>query len=42
MKFAGDSNLKIIGSYTFYGCSNLVSLTIPPSVSTISGMAFGG
>ncbi len=34
--------LSSIGSYEFYGCSNLGSLTIPNSVTSIGGMAFYG
>ncbi|MBR4643787.1 MAG: leucine-rich repeat protein [Bacteroidaceae bacterium] len=29
-----------IGGYAFYGCSNLTSVTIPGSVTSISGSAF--
>ena len=34
------NNVKSIGSYAFYGCSGLTSLTIPGSVTRISDRAF--
>jgi len=36
------SNLKSIGSYTFYGCSELTSVSIPKSVRFIGERAFAG
>ena len=35
------SNFASIGSYAFYGCTDLVSVTIPDSVTTIGEDAFG-
>lgn len=36
----GD-NITVIGNYAFYGCTNLTSITIPNSVTTIGIGAFG-
>ena len=35
-------NVTGIGSYAFFGCSNLVSVTIPASVTSIGQQAFSG
>lgn len=40
IEFAGNSQLKEIGSSAFYGCDNLGSLNIPSNVETIGSMAF--
>ena len=34
--------IKVFGSYAFYGCSSLTSITIPDSVTTIGYSAFSG
>ena len=37
-----SENLKIIESYGFYGCSDLVTITLPNSLETIEDYAFAG
>ena len=40
VRFENGSKLTSIGSYAFYGCSALVSFTIPDSVTSIGYVAF--
>lgn len=42
ISFENDSQVTSIGSYAFYGCSSLTSVTIPDSVTIISSNAFYG
>ena len=37
-----DRNVTTIGGYAFYGCSSLISITIPDSVVSIRRSAFNG
>ena len=37
-----NSNCRFIGSYAFFGCSELRSITIPDSVTSIGDSAFSG
>merc|ERR1712038_177772 len=36
------SKVKSIGSYAFYECSSLASVTLPPSLTSVESMAFFG
>ena len=40
--FGENSQLESIGSYAFYNCSSLTSITIPSSVTSIGWSAFYG
>ena len=42
VRFEEGSKLTIIGSFAFYGCSSLTSITIPNSVTIIGNNAFSG
>jgi hypothetical protein len=40
--FEEDSKITIINSYAFFGATNIESITIPLSVTTVGANAFGG